>query len=91
MILKNVSEMEKYFLERLQNIKFKHPAKINIKGLAIGIEFEKEGYASEITSKCMKNGLLFSTLGLTMITLFPALNIDKKTAKEGLDLIEKCL
>jgi acetylornithine/succinyldiaminopimelate/putrescine aminotransferase len=90
-IFRNVSEMSKYFEKRLQGMNFKYPAKIRIKGLAIGVEFEKDGYAGKVVKKCRDNGLLFSTLGSTMFTLFPALNINKKIAKKGLDLMEKSI
>ncbi|HCU70167.1 MAG TPA: aspartate aminotransferase family protein [Candidatus Moranbacteria bacterium] len=90
-ILNNVLKMEKYLQERLKKMIFKYPAKIRIKGLAIGIEFDDVKYAGKIAEKCMKNGLLVATLNRNIITLFPALNIDKKTAKAGLDILERCL
>lgn len=90
-ILKNVSKMSRYFEKRLKRMKFKHPAEIRIKGLAIGIEFKKKGYAIEIVNKCIKKKLLISELGPNIITLFPSLTIDKKTAKVGLDIFENCL
>jgi acetylornithine/succinyldiaminopimelate/putrescine aminotransferase len=90
-ILGNVMEMEKYFKERLEKMFFGHKAEIRIKGLAIGIEFDDANYASELVQKCRKVGLIFATLNPRTITLFPALNIDKKTAKSGLDIFEKCL
>lgn len=90
-LLKNANEMGKYFAKRLAAMNFKYPAQIRIKGLAIGVEFKTPGYAAEITEKCQSKGLLFSTLGERMFTLFPALNIDMKTAKSGLDILEQCL
>ena len=72
-------------------MKFRREKEIRVKGLAIGIEFEEDGYASEILNKCFKRGLLFQDLGENILTLFPALNIDYKTAKKGLDIFEKCL
>ncbi|MDP2692315.1 MAG: aspartate aminotransferase family protein [bacterium] len=88
---KNTNEMSKYFFERLSQMKFKFPAKIRIKGLAIGVEFEQQGYANEIILKAQKNGVLFSQPNNKIFVLFPALNIDRKTAAKGLDIIEKCL
>ena len=83
--------MGKYFEERLAKMKFKYPSEIRTKGLAIGLEFKKGDYALDIMDRAMKKGLLFSNLGSTILTLFPALNIDKKTAKRGLDIFSKSL
>ena len=90
-ILKNTEKMSKYFEKRLKSMKFKYPADIRIRGLAIGVEFKKKGYATEIMKKCIKKGLLFSDLNPHIFTLFPALNIDKKIAKRGLDILESCI
>ncbi|TAK96978.1 aspartate aminotransferase family protein [Patescibacteria group bacterium] len=90
-ILRNTLRMEKYFVDRLKKMHFRYPAEIRIKGLAIGVEFKDPNYAAEITEKCMHSGLLFSTLGSNTFTLFPTLTIDKKTAKAGLDILEKCV
>ena len=88
---KNTKKMSKYFVERLLQMKFKYPAKIRAKGLAIGVEFEHIGYANEIVAKAQKGGVLFSPLNNKIFTLFPALNIDKKVAKKGLDILEKVI
>lgn len=88
---KNTHEMHKYFAERLSQMKFKFPAKIRAKGLAIGVEFKQSGYVNEIVEKAQKNGVLFSQLNNKIFVLFPALNINRKIAIEGLDILEKCL
>lgn len=90
-ILNNVAIMSKYFEDRLKNMPFAFPAEVRVKGLAIAVEFKEPGYALRVVEACEKSGLLFCGLGNTVITLFPALNIDKKTAKQGLDILEKCL
>ncbi|TSC75889.1 MAG: acetylornithine aminotransferase [Parcubacteria group bacterium Gr01-1014_30] len=88
---KNTNEMSKYFVERLSRMKFKYPAKIRAKGLAIGVEFERAGYANEIMKRAQEKGVLFSPLSDKIFTLFPALNIDHETARKGLNIIEECL
>lgn len=90
-LLKNVVKMSRYFEKRLKTMKFKYPAKIRVKGLAIGVEFKEKDYAVEVVNKCRNKGLLFSELGPYIFTLFPALTIDQKTAKKGLDILESCL
>lgn len=88
---KNTKEMNKYFTERLSQMKFRHAANIRAKGLAIGVEFEKIDYANKIVTKSQKMGVLFSSLNNKIFTLFPALNINREIARKGLDIIEKCL
>lgn len=84
-------KMGGYFEKRLKEIKFKHRPEIRVKGLAIGVEFKKREYAVQIVKKAMGKGFLFSDLGPYIFTFFPALNIDKKTADEGLKILEKCV
>jgi acetylornithine/succinyldiaminopimelate/putrescine aminotransferase len=89
-ILGNVSEISGYFEKRLREMSFRYPAEFRIRGLAICAKFGNIGYASEITRKCRSNGLLISG-GTRSFSLFPALTIDKKTAKKGLDILEESL
>lgn len=90
-LLTNVNEMSAYFKQRLEAMPFKYPATVKLKGLAIAIHFEKEGYVAEIVEKALKNKLLLLQLTPTAFTLFPNLMISKQTAQEGLDLLEKSL
>ncbi len=90
-LLKNAVRMGNYFEQRLTKMRFKYPAKVRVKGLAIGVEFKKEGYAKEIVNRCLKKKLLFSEISSSAFAFFPALNIDRKTAKIGLDILESCL
>lgn len=87
---KNAQKMGEYFEDRLGAMKFKHAPRIRAKGLALGVEFEREGYATETALKALENGLLVSDLA-SAILLFPALNIDKNTADEGLAILERSL
>ncbi len=88
-LLKNVKKMSKLVEDRLKSINFGSKAEIRIKGLAIGIKFEKEGYSYDLTKKALKNGLLISAFDSYSILMFPALNIDEETMNEGLNLLEK--
>lgn len=90
-ILNNVQTQSEYFKKRLNAMKFSSPTEVRVRGLAIGIESKQPGYLMEVTKRCRENGLLVSELGQNAITMFPALVIDRKTAKEGLDIFESCL
>lgn len=64
---------------------------IRIRGMAIAVEAgEGEDYVSAITARCNRNGLLVTTSG-NAITMFPPLTLDRRTAKAGLDILEKSL
>jgi acetylornithine/succinyldiaminopimelate/putrescine aminotransferase len=89
-ILKNVIETGNYFRSRLTGMKFKGDAQVHTKGLALAVEVEDEKYATRIQEKCRKAGVLIST-DAEYVQLFPALTIDRETAKKGLDRLEECL
>lgn len=90
-ILKNVFSMSAYFEDRLRHMKFRYPTDIRVKGLAIGLETKQHGYLVDVMNRCMKKRLLVSELGPFALTLFPSLVIDRKTAEDGLDILESCL
>jgi adenosylmethionine-8-amino-7-oxononanoate aminotransferase len=87
-LLANVERMGAYFAERLSRMKFRSPATVRAKGLALGVEFESEDYASKLEARCRRAGLLVHADDDVML-LFPALNIDRETARRGLDLLEE--
>lgn len=88
---KNTNDIGAYFVQRLSKMQFKHAAKIQSKGLAIGVHFEDSGYSDEIASRAEQQGVLFYSLDNTKIVIFPPLNIDKEVVSRGLDILEKCL
>lgn len=90
-IMANVDKQSAYFSKRLKQTKFKFLKEIRIKGLAIALEFTDSQYVTDLVKHCMENGLLILDLNTTQITLFPALTIDEKTAKKGLDILENCV
>jgi acetylornithine/succinyldiaminopimelate/putrescine aminotransferase len=89
-LLQNVSEMEELFSSRLGMMRFKMPATIRVKGLAIGIEVGDEEYAKRIQDKCRRHRLLVNRDG-TKLSMFPDLNIERDIAEKGLDIFESCI
>ncbi|OHA00435.1 MAG: aminotransferase [Candidatus Sungbacteria bacterium RIFCSPHIGHO2_02_FULL_47_11] len=90
-LLKNAEKLSGYFEQRLKQMEFRYPAEIRVKGLAIGVVFNKTGYAGEIILRCLQNGLLLADASAHNFIIFPALNMDIKVAKKGLDILERCL
>jgi 4-aminobutyrate aminotransferase-like enzyme len=88
-LLEHVNAMGEYFRDRLARMEFKKQAKLNIKGLAIGIDVHDPDYADKLQEKCQREGLLIETQD-EVLTLFPSLNIEEKIAKKGLDILERC-
>lgn len=90
-IMEHVGHMSAYFKDGLERMNYRYEADIRIKGLAIGIRFQKKGYATDIVKRCAEKKLLLSDSGEYGLTMFPALNISKQTAKEGLDIFQSCI
>ncbi|HJQ40771.1 MAG TPA: aspartate aminotransferase family protein [Thermoanaerobaculia bacterium] len=90
-VLRNAVEISAYFGERLAAMKFEGLKDIRIRGMAIAVEAgDGEDYVSAVTARCNKNGLLVTT-SANAITMFPPLTLDLRTAKAGLDILEKSL
>lgn len=89
-IAENTAAMSQYFRSRLVRMKFKYAPEIRIKGLAIAVKFKQANYADKIVERCFRKGILLSSTNRGF-TFFPALTIDRKTAKKGLDILENCL
>ena len=90
-LLRNATTLSEYFEKRLRAMNFRESAQIRIKGLAIGVRFESSNYGSEIIQRCVNQGLLIADATSKDIVMYPPLNLDMKTAKKGLDILEKCL
>ena len=90
-VLHDAAEISAYFGQRLAAMKFEDLKSIRIRGMAIAVEAgDGEDYVSAITARCNKDGLLVTTSG-NAITMFPPLTLDLRTAKAGLDILEKSL
>jgi adenosylmethionine-8-amino-7-oxononanoate aminotransferase len=89
-LLKRVAEAEAKFHSRLSLMKFKTPAEVHVKGLAISIDVKKEKYANKIKEKCLAKGL-FIHAEETRLFIFPAMNIPDQLIDQGLDILENCL
>ena len=91
-LLANVATQGDSFRARLSEMKFREQASVRVLGLAIDIEFgEKSHYASQLGERCRKAGLLVSAEEENLLTMFPALTIEREAVREGLDILEGCL
>ena len=88
--LNNVKRLSKYFLERLNYIKSKHPKtikEIRGKGLLIGIQLYKD--PTKFIQKLMDNRLLTIRAAENVIRILPPLNVKKKEIDVALKIISK--
>jgi len=84
-LMRHVDDISAYFNERLGAMNFEE---VRVRGMAIAADTVDEDAASEIAERCRKNGLLLTTSGAA-ITMFPPLTLDRRTAKQGLDILER--
>ena len=71
---------------------FAEPASVRVTGLAIGVEFgDGSDYAAKLADRCRDAGLLVSADEDNLLTLFPALTVEREVARQGLDILERCL
>ncbi len=89
--LNNANTIGKYFKERLEKMKFKYPAEIRIKGLAIGVRFANDGYSGQIIKQALHKGLLIADATSKDFIIYPPVNISRNVAKQGLDILESCI
>jgi 4-aminobutyrate aminotransferase-like enzyme len=89
-LLDGVAQMSGYFQDRLSTMDFGEEVKFNIRGLAIGVDVVDEDRAEAIIGKCRRGGLLLATEG-SVITMLPALTIDRAAARRGLDIFERSI
>lgn len=86
-LMRHVSEISAYVSDRLAAMSF---AEVRVRGMAIAADTGDKDGASKIADRCRKNGLLLTTSGAAL-TMFPPLTLDRRTAKQGLDILENAL
>ena len=89
-LLDGVAATSAYFRDRLATMDFGEDVKLNIRGLAIGVDVGDEDSADEIVDRCRRGGLLLTTEG-SVITMLPALTIDRAAARHGLDILQHAI
>jgi acetylornithine/succinyldiaminopimelate/putrescine aminotransferase len=87
-LLAQVADTSIYFRDRISEIEFGSKLTLNMLGLAIGLHFDDDDYADELSDRCRKNGLLVAPQSGDVL-LLPALNIDRRTASRGLNILEQ--
>jgi acetylornithine/succinyldiaminopimelate/putrescine aminotransferase len=89
-LLRQVDRTSTYFVDRLREMPFQEEPELRWRGLAIAVDVRDEKYADRVARKCRARGLLLDPQENVLLML-PALNVDRATAKAGLDILEACL
>ena len=89
-LLRQVDRTSSYFVDRLREMPFPEERELRWRGLAIAVDVRDETYAERVAKKCRARGLLLDQQENVLLML-PALNVDRATAKAGLDILEACL
>lgn len=89
-LLRQVDRTSAYFVERLRAMAFPEEPEVRWRGLAIAVDVRDEKYAERVAKRCRARGLLLDSQESVLLML-PALNVDRATAKAGLDILEACL
>ena len=82
----HVSRMSDLFRRRLAEMKFEPPAKVRVRGMAIGVETGDDDYVSDIVERCQEKGLLLASAGNTL-TMFPPLTVEEEMVNKALDIL----
>jgi adenosylmethionine-8-amino-7-oxononanoate aminotransferase len=88
-LLAQVAETGALFEQRLRGMAVE-PGQVHVQGLAIAVELDDEQRVAAVARQAREEGLLVSAEGGT-VGLWPALDIPRETAEEGLDILEGCL
>jgi len=89
-LLRQVERTGAYFAERIRAMAFPEEPELRWRGLAIAVDVRDEKYAEHVAKKCRARGLLLDPQESVLLML-PALNVDRATAKAGLDILEASL
>jgi len=99
--MQNASEVGKYTLDALEEIKTRHPSIGEVRGigLMIGVEFVKDqtdktpadGLRDRIIDLAFERGLLTLGCGESVIRISPPLSISKNEIDEGLEILEEAI
>ena len=89
-LLRQVERTSNYFVDRIRAMSFPEEPEVRWRGLAIAVDVRDEEFAERVANRCRARGLLIDPQESVLLML-PALNIDRPTAKAGLDILEACL
>jgi 4-aminobutyrate aminotransferase-like enzyme len=90
-LLSQAEQISAYLRGRLEAMDFGHPVEVRARGMAIAVEIDgDEDLASEISDRCRRAGLLLTTAG-NALTMFPPLTLDRRTAKQAMDTLERAI
>jgi acetylornithine/N-succinyldiaminopimelate aminotransferase len=90
-ILENCRRVGEYFLNRLEDLKKRHPGILQVrgKGLILAIELNVPG--AEVVQKCLEKGLLINCTGGSVLRFVPPLILTKEDVDKAVGILGEVL
>jgi len=90
-LLENARRMGQYIVEKLNQLKAKHPCIDHIRsvGLMIGIQLSEPG--AEIVKKCWEKHLRINCTHETVLRLMPAMNVTAELVDQAVSLLDESI
>jgi acetylornithine/N-succinyldiaminopimelate aminotransferase len=91
-LLENSRRMGAHLVARLRELAAGHPGlvrEVRGLGLMVGMELSRPG--ADLATACLEAGLLVNCTHESVMRFVPAMNVDRGTLDEGLEIFAKCL
>ncbi|MDQ3364858.1 MAG: aspartate aminotransferase family protein [Myxococcota bacterium] len=89
-LLVNIAQRSTQFLSRLLAMPWRRDVEVRAQGLALAVRIDDPDYIEGVATRCREAGVLVGAEA-EYLELYPALTIDRETAGEGLDLVERAV
>lgn len=90
-VLKNVSTVSEYMVDKLNKLKEETDYVEFIKGMGLMIGVKLKFDSSKVPEECLKKGLIINSLGNNMLRIVPPLVITNKDIDDGIDILKSVL
>ena len=90
-LLAQVEEKGEYLKEKLNQLKEDYPIIVEARGMGFLVGVEIKGESVSVVRKALENGLLLSAAGPKVVRFLPALNTDKETLDEAVEIFKRTI
>ncbi len=90
-VLENCSQMGAYFLEKLQELKVRHPVVESVRGRGLIVAMELTVPGEEIVLRCLEKGLLINCTNGNILRFVPPLIIDKDDIDRAAAILDEVI
>ncbi len=90
-VLANVRRAGKYFRERLETLKRKHPSVVEARGIGLMLALQLAVPGKDVVDACLAHGLIINCTHDTVLRFLPPFIITEKQVDEGMKLLDQAL